>query len=243
MTARYALYLTPPTDHPLWSVGCAWLGRGADGLSAGQPRLHRRQPWRYGFHATLKAPMRLASGMTESDLLAAVGDLVCRHSAFELPLLAVSTLGRSLALRPVAPPTADHPLRRLADDCVRGLDAFRAPMTPVELVHRVSKTALDAEQEDLLRRWGYPHVLERWHWHYTLSDPLVDPEVCRSLARDARSWFADAVQTPCRCDAVSVFHEPEAGAPLRVVGRFALARARGAQNDAGVPERGVFIPA
>ncbi|MEI7447890.1 MAG: DUF1045 domain-containing protein, partial [Burkholderiales bacterium] len=136
---RYAAYWLPATTHPLWAAGCAWLGRDPrdGGPGSGPARPWASAPWRYGFHATLKAPCRLASGATESGWLDAVGAVAARHAAFELPALRVATLDDFLALRPVADPPADHPLRRLADDCVAGLDALRAPPEAAELARRL----------------------------------------------------------------------------------------------------------
>ena len=63
VTPRYAVYWTPPADHPLWRAGCDWLGRDAERAQVDRPgegpEALTRAPRRYGFHATLKAPMRL----------------------------------------------------------------------------------------------------------------------------------------------------------------------------------------
>lgn len=57
--SRWAVYWTPEPAHPLWRAGCEWLGRDPAADTDGVPPPHRRAPWRYGFHATLKAPMPL----------------------------------------------------------------------------------------------------------------------------------------------------------------------------------------
>ena len=69
----------------------------AGGLRVARPRRRRRgrrgraspraaaAPWRYGFHATLKAPMALAGDVHESNWLAAVRALAARYEPFEMP--------------------------------------------------------------------------------------------------------------------------------------------------------------
>ena len=69
LAPRYAVYWMPEPGHPLWAAGCTWLGRdgGAGGAGGGPARRHVASPWRYGFHATLKAPLRFAPGVREND--------------------------------------------------------------------------------------------------------------------------------------------------------------------------------
>ena len=73
--ARVAVYYAPEPDDPLWRAGCAWLGP-----RPGQQRAALPQPdlpdiaaspptrARYGFHATLKPPMRLATELRTAFL-------------------------------------------------------------------------------------------------------------------------------------------------------------------------------
>src|SRR5574341_1305941 len=101
MSTRYAVYYAPPADHPLWRAGCAWLGRDARaGEPPGAPPPHAGEPWRYGFHATLKPPLRLAPGRGEAELLAELQRLVREHEPFEMPVLRVGTLAGFVALLP-----------------------------------------------------------------------------------------------------------------------------------------------
>ena len=170
---RHAVYFAPSPQHPLWALGCRWLGRDADvSLSVGAPSDPLvSTPWRYGFHATLKAPMALADDERESNWLAAVRALAARHEPFEMPTLRVALLSDFIALRPVEPLAASHPLRRLADDCVIALDPWRAPPAACER-ERPSRVPLDARQRENLDRLGYAFVLEDWRFHMTLSNSL-----------------------------------------------------------------------
>jgi hypothetical protein len=225
MTHRHAIYFAPDAAHPLWHAGCAWLGRDA---RAGQP-LHPpasdavREAWRYGFHATLKAPMRLRDGATEAALLQALQVVAERTPAFDMPPLQVGWLDRFIALRPAVPVAADHPLRRVADACVAGLDTLRAPMTPAER-ERYLRAGLSERQREQVQRWGYAHVLEDWRFHLTISKVWPDPGVpeAGAMCEAARHHFAAALARPLRFDALCVFVEPAPGEPFVLTRRIAL---------------------
>ncbi len=221
MSPRYALYFAPAAHHPLWLAGCAWLGRDPESGAAGASGAQRGEPRRYGFHATLKPPFALRDGVTRSQLLAALSRFVDERAPFAMPPLAVAVLADFVALRPVA--EAGAPLRRLADDCVRLFDDFRAPPSAAEHARRLA-TALDAGQRANVERWGYPHVLEHWRFHMTLSDALADAAGRDALRADATRHFAAALAEPLRCDGVALFVEDVPGADFRLLRRFEFAR-------------------
>jgi hypothetical protein len=182
---------------------------------------------RYGFHATLKAPIALASGAVEHDFFDAVERLAARTSRFVMPRLVVSMLRDFIALVPEHPVEPDHPLRRLADACVSELDALRQAPTAQELQRRARSYALDSREAEFLRRWGYPHVFERWQFHMTLGDPMrVDSDdrpVQDQLRAEAPQHFAAALVEPLVCASISVFAEPSPGEPFVLSRRCALA--------------------
>jgi hypothetical protein len=224
MSPRYAVYYTPPQSHALWHAGCDWLQRDPSSDEARRPtRAHVAEPWRYGFHATLKAPMRLAPGCTEAGLRDAVSQLAQRTPRFVMPALSVQWLGHFLALQPQTPLPPTHPLRRLADACVTELDTWRAEPSPDELQRRLA-APLDATQRELLQRHGYPHVLDRWRFHMTLSDSLPADAALRDAMHQAASQhFASALRQPLECIALSLFVEPAPGQPFRLLHRDPLA--------------------
>jgi hypothetical protein len=222
MSARYAIYLTPPADHPLWQAGCTWLGRDPSSDLAPSPPSRRAVPWRYGFHATLKAPMRLAEGTSMQGLHAALCVLSRQLQPFDMPVLDVGTLTDFLVLQTAAPLDPVHPLHRLADTCVRDLDSFRDPATAADLQRLHSRSVLDDHQSELLLRWGYPHVLDRWVFHCTLSDPVADDGERQVWLDLARTFFSPALERPWRCDALSLYVEPSAGAPMQLLRRYPL---------------------
>lgn len=196
MTApsRYAIYHLPPPG-PLADFAAAWLGWDcATGHEPPSPDFSdlpapvrprsalTEDPRRYGFHATLKAPFRLAPGQDEAGLDRAITALAARLAPVDLPGLTLSRLGRFLALVPEAPSPA---LQDLAARCVRDLDPFRAPLTPEEIARR-RPDRLTERQRALLDRWGYPHVLEEFRFHMTLTGPLepVEAEPVQALLAD-----------------------------------------------------------
>lgn len=226
---RQAIYFAPAPDHPLWQAGCRWLGRDA---RAGQPlslpaHAHVAAPWRYGWHATLKAPMRLADGMTQPQWLQAVQQLAAAQSAFLMPTLQVGWLGGFLALRPAEPIDSNHPLPRLADACVIGLDHWRATPTKAEL-QRHLHAPTDTRRQTLARHYGYPHVLEHWRFHMTLTDDisLLSSGERITLLQAARDHFSAALSQPLRCDAICIFAEPAPGQPFVLTHRVALGLAQ-----------------
>jgi hypothetical protein len=218
MSRRYAVYWTPEPHHPLWRAGCTWLGRDVDGRVTGPPPPGRAAPWRYGFHATLKPPMRLAEGMDPSLLQAELAALVRTVPAFPLPPLQVRTLANFVVLQLAQTP---EPLQALADRCVMQLDPLRRPSDELEVARRLH--GLDDEQRRLLHRWGYPHVLHRWRFHLTLSDTWAPPHHLEQMRLEAEAWFAPALATPLHVESVALFEESGPGRALDCIARFALA--------------------
>jgi putative phosphonate metabolism protein len=176
--ARYAIYFAPQ-DGPLARFGAAWLGwdlaaaaRVAHPPAAGvDVAAVTETPRRYGFHATLKPPMRLAAGRDAAGLSRALGAVCATLAPVRLDGLALSRLGRFLALTPVGDAAA---LNAAAARLVAGLDDFRAPPDAAELARRRASGLTAAEERNLVR-WGYPYVMDAFRFHMTLTDALADP--------------------------------------------------------------------
>ncbi len=225
---RFAVYYAPEPTHPLWDAGCNWLGRDPSRPEVRvAPREATGEPRRYGFHATLKPPMRLRAGSKFDEFLEGVAALAAGTARFEMPALEVRTLGRVSALRPAEAIDAGHPLRRLADACVRELDPWRAPADARETQRRLADPSLSSTQKELLKRWGYAHVFEHWRFHMTLSDSLPDDAAGAArrelLRQEAQRHFAAALAQPLACESVCVFCEPAEGAAFVLTHRFRLA--------------------
>jgi Protein of unknown function (DUF1045) len=221
--ARAGLYFCPSDDDPLFAAGAAWLGRDpASGAPARQPAFAgiediTAEARGYGFHATLKPPMRFAAGTSWFGLLAALDGLAGEIPPFDLPPLAVADLHGFLALRETA---ACPPLQALADACVVRLDRFRAPPTEAELARR-RRATLTPRQDALLAMYGYPYVLDTWFFHMTLTRRLTAEEHLVWRPR-AEAYFADALARPRRVTDICVFTQSGPGAPFVIAERVAL---------------------
>lgn len=219
---RVAIYYAPAPSDPLWTAASAWLGWDAErGAPVPQPYVpgivdFTAEPRLYGFHATLKPPMRLATDY--ASLMDDVARLAQTIPAFSLPPLAVANLSGFLALRETA---ACLPLHRLADACVTALDPHRAPSTNAELTRRRA-AGLDAAQDANLIRWGYPHVLAAWRFHMTLTRRMA-PEEHATVRPAVESHLASALARPRVVSALTIFTQSALGAPFRIAERVALA--------------------
>lgn len=226
---RYAIYFAPHPSSDWGLAGSTWLGRcAASGQPLRQPTVAgvapdvfarlTAAPARYGWHATLKAPFTLAEGVSQIDLERHLAAVCATLPAFTLPPLAVTKPGAFLALTPGTP--CAH-LQRVADACVTQLHALAAPLPPSELVRRRGD-GLSDRQEALLQTWGYPHVLEQFRFHFSLTGALngVPVSVSEALGQAAQAWFA--ALPPCPFHAVSLFVEPAPGQALQWLGQWPL---------------------
>jgi putative phosphonate metabolism protein len=227
MTTRYALYAAPPPDDPLWHFGSSAIGYDAAlardvAFPAGA--LFDRPDWaglteeprRYGFHGTLKAPFELAQGASEADLLEAAMIFAERRPAITLPSLSVALLKSFVALVPASP---SDDLARLAADCVRDLDAFRAPMGDGDRARRLN-SPLTKRQVTQLDRYGYPYIFDDFRFHMTLTGSL--PELLRQPVRTALAEAYAPLAAPFRLDAVALFRQDGRQGRFSILARFPL---------------------
>jgi hypothetical protein len=176
-------------------------------------------PRRYGFHATLKPPFALAPGADESGLRERLSAFASAREAFEARPLAVRAIGGFLAL---VPRSEDDRIASLAAASVERFDDLRAPPPSAELARRRS-AGLSARQDELLRRWGYPYVIDEFRFHMTLTERLDAEErgrICALLERR----FSRLAETRLSIDAVAVFVEPAPGARFRELARYPFSR-------------------
>jgi len=223
LLARVAVYYAPRPDDPLFAAGATWLGRDPESdAPAPQPDIPdiaevTAEPRLYGFHATLKPPMRLAEGRQWFDVLEAARKLADRTAAFDLPRLAVRDPYGFLALRETIP---CPPLQALADACVEHIDPFRAPSSEAELARR-RRANLSAEQDAMLTRWGYPYVFTTWFFHMTLTRRLTAVEKAR-FQPAAEAYFARALGVPRRVNDLCLFSQAAPDAPFVIAERLPL---------------------
>jgi ribose 1,5-bisphosphokinase len=231
---RYALYFTPSPASPWHAAGSSWVGR--DAVSGGllqQPAIFgvpaelfarlTQDARRYGFHATLKAPFRLADGANPERLLDMVTAFCASQQAIVLQRPHVARHRDFLAL---LIDDADGAVAELAGHCVSHFDRLRAPLTPAEIARR-HRDKLNERQEALLQRWGYPYTEEYFRFHMTLSGALSAqaPDVTARIQQAAQQHFAAVLETPLVIDGLSIMREAEPGAPFMLWQRCSFAQA------------------
>ncbi len=228
---RYAIYHAPRRDGAtadFASFGADWLGRSAeggvalprpviDGLTEPATRALTEAPRKYGLHATIKAPFRLADGRTQAGLVAALEGFCATEAPVRLAGLVMARLGGFLALIPQGD-TSD--LNRLAARTVADFDAFRAPLTPADVARR-NPDALTEGERDNLHRWGYPYVMEAFRFHMTLTGSLPDAVLSR-VETGLAPHLSVVVPRPYIIEDLCLFGEDEAGL-FHVLHRAALA--------------------
>lgn len=226
---RYAIYFAPSSGSPHAEFGAQWLGRDAMAPQRAMPALEMggiaaEARWaqcvtarRYGLHATLKPPFRLAESATLAELELALQALARAHAPFELPVQ-VARLSDFLAWRPVH--QDDTRPGDLAADCVARLDGFRQAPDAAELARR-RQAGLTPGQEALLQRWGYPFVMESFRFHLTLSDALPAQDLA-AMHEGLQRASVGLASLPLPIDALSLFVEAEPGAAFTCLRRYAL---------------------
>ena len=209
MTERFAIYFAPASGALLAERAETWLAQGdLQGLTVSARR--------YGFHATLKAPMGLAAGADRAQLEMALEEFAGRTAPVEVTLR-VDLLDGFLALIPAEQPQA---LTDFAASVVVAFEPLRAPLEPAERERRL-KAPLSGRQIELIELYGYPYVLEEFQFHMTLTDRLAVEQREAMRARGA-DWFAGALSVPVRLDRLVLFHEAEPGAAFRRLDDFVL---------------------
>lgn len=210
---RYAIYYAPDARHSLTLAAESWLGHSVwrnasvdqphhEGLTSSDLCDLTASPRRYGFHATLKAPFRLAKDRREAELSDAIARFAGRREQVNVEKLTLRWIGSCLAL---VPERQSEALQDLAMDIVWHLDAFRAPMNARERARRM-QADLTEHQAALLDRWGYPYVDDEFRFHMTLTGH-VESDREASVEAAARTHFADFLDQPLPIDRLTLFKQ------------------------------------
>lgn len=226
---RYAIYFTPPREHPLTRAASSWLGRDAfsgltlphaerTGLALGELAYFTAVPRRYGFHGTLKAPFRLSPDFSEEDLVDAAEQFSRRIRPVTIERVTVARLGGFFAIVPQEPNPA---LSEFAGQVVAIFDRLRAPLTEKEFQRR-DPEKLSTSQLRNLQNWGYPYVFDDFRFHMTLTGH-VEPDDRPRLQAALDRHFSDVLAEPLDIDHLAIFVEREAGAPFEVHSIFPIA--------------------
>ncbi|MCZ8183593.1 MAG: DUF1045 domain-containing protein [Beijerinckiaceae bacterium] len=226
---RYAVYFAPDAGSALSRFGTGIIGYDAwSGLDMPfDPPVMAEvnailnadwHPRRYGFHATLKAPITLADPDGEGALL----DFAARYAAtarsVRLDGLALEWLGNNFALRPEGDVTA---LNALAFEIVRAFDPFRAPLTEAERARRLAGK-LTPRQIENLDCWGYHYVDADFWFHMTLTGPIA-PERQAEIASALEEAYRRVPSRPVLIDNVTIFRQDSRSVPFRILQRFPFA--------------------
>jgi putative phosphonate metabolism protein len=221
---RYAIYFAPDPRCDLWRFGARLLGYDAHaGIDLRFPEEALRvapdweelsaDPRKYGFHATLKAPLPLAPGKTEAELVSACASFAAKARPVPVIRPTVDAISGFLA---IVPAERSGALEQLAAGCVRDFDAFRAPLSDADRERR-NPSQLTSRQRTYLDQWGYPYVMEEFRFHMTLTGRLN--EARRGPILDMlRAGFAKLKLTTLAIDRIALFRQESRDA------RFAIAR-------------------
>jgi putative phosphonate metabolism protein len=225
---RYAIYYTAAPGSALDRFGSAMLGYDAYGgcdlpFPEGVPPDWRdlsEDPRKYGFHATLKAPMTLAEGKTEADVTAACKTFASAPRSIPIIRPVVDSISGFIA---VIPATPSPELQQLAADATREFDSLRAPLTAEDRARR-NPAKLSPRQCDYLDRWGYPYVMEEFRFHMTLTGRL---EAARreTVVAMLRERFAQIDLARLAVDRIALFRQDSATSRFSIIEHWPL-RAR-----------------
>lgn len=226
---RYAIYFTPAKIDALTRKASRWLGRDAftgdlhDDHSAFAETT--AEPRRYGFHATLKAPFTLADNCSEDELLEALESFVRSRHAFDIPKVVIGNLGPFFAL---VPDETHEPLQNFAADVVTYFEPFRAPLSDADIARRRPQDLSESQRRNLVD-WGYPHVMDDFRFHMTLTGP-VDISNRAHMSEVLNAEFSDFTNRSLPISGLGLFVEPARGQPFRVHTWLPLLNANERQN-------------
>jgi putative phosphonate metabolism protein len=220
---RYAIYHASPPGSVSDRFGAGLLGYDAwngEDLPFPDDVLRKAADWReltedprrYGFHATLKAPMSLAESRSEAELLAACADFARASRPIPIIRPVVSSISGFIAVTPAEP---SEELQQLAADCVSAFDPFRAPLTPQDRARR-SPEKLTPRQREYLDRWGYPYVMEEFRFHMTLTGRL-DAARHGPILKMLRERFSTIGLERLAIDRIALFRQDDARSRFHVL--------------------------
>jgi putative phosphonate metabolism protein len=222
---RYAIYFVPAVQSALYRFGSAHLGYDCytgndiafpDVLPLSPPawRELTQEPRRYGFHATLKAPFRVADGADEAGLVEAF-HAFCGAEALAAFTPVIAVIEGFIAIVPSGnEPTVD----RLAAACVTAFDRFRAPLDARDRERRLA-AGLSERQVQNLDRWGYPYVFEDFRLHLTLTGRLPAERQATVLPFLREQFAAARGPGAVQIDHIALLRQENTEARFRILSR------------------------
>lgn len=228
---RYAIYYAPEPGSALDTFGQTWLGhRGPGALTAAiggagtisPQRIEQltESPRRYGFHGTLKPPFELNPTNTPEGLIAAARVFARSRAPIDLPPLELAVIGKFIALTPISESAA---LERLAAACVRAFEGYRTPLSKdQEEDYKLNK--LTVHQEQMLKHWGYPYVMEEFRFHISLTDRIDDDRERQSVMELLTALAQPVLPQPIQIRDLVVFAQDGIGLPMKPLERIPFGR-------------------
>ncbi len=225
---RYALYWVPRADTAFAAFAREWFGMDAEtgqswpararyGLEPDLADRATASPRRYGCHATLKAPFRVAEGATEAAISAALADFCGRRGAVA-GRLKLRRLSHFLALTLVeGAAEADW----LADQCVTHFDRFRAPLSEADRARRAHDLPPLARRH--LEQFGYADIFSRFLFHITLAGPL-EPDELERVETALTPATQPLASEPFSLGDICLCGDPGGGGLFKVLSRHPLLR-------------------
>jgi putative phosphonate metabolism protein len=237
---RYAIYYAAALESDLHRFGSELLGydayTGEDLAFPGEITKRipdwqslTQDPRKYGFHATLKAPISLAPGKTEPELLAACEEFSGMQRPIPVIRPVVSLISGFIA---IVPADSAPEVGKLATDCVRAFDKFRAPLTAEDRARR-NPSKLTERQRDQLDRWGYPYVMEDFRFHMTLTGRLTEERRTPVLSH-LQQYFSTLNMTTLQIDRIAVFRQDAADTRMRIISHHVLALVTATASQASI---------
>lgn len=234
---RYAIYYAPDRGSELDRFGSRWLGRSAwsgrevpfffcEGVRKERLEQITCEPRHYGFHATLKPPFQLKRSLTREQLLEEMERFVQNQTPFTLPVLQVNRIGKFIAL---SPQKDNRQLQSLGDGCVKAFDYFRAPPSKEELKKR-QIPLLSSSQRNILNQWGYPFLMEEYRFHLTLTGKIDDENELQLIQSKIEPIIAPYLRAPQILDSISLFYQPAASMPFKIIEQFRFPSSDHAMN-------------
>jgi putative phosphonate metabolism protein len=223
---RYAIYYAPEPGSTLDRLGSQLLGYDAyRGIALSFPGGIEFEDWReltqdprkYGFHGTLKAPMSLAPGKDEDQLLTACAAFAGEPRGIPVVEPVVDLISGFIALVPAKPSAV---LEALAADCVRAFDPFRADLTENDRARR-NPSKLSPRQVGYLDRWGYPYVFDEFRFHMTLTGRVAADRAADIVAM-LRRRLSDVTCEKLPIDRLALFRQDSDREPFRIIAHWPL---------------------
>jgi len=225
--SRFAIYYLPSESNLLSNFASSWFGWNPHlGMEVSYPVWKNlnfniaeltSEPGKYGLHGTLKPPFPLAKQENFEELRVAILKLSRSIKKFKIPSITLRVIDGFIA---IVPTIRNERIDYLAEKCVKELDDFRGPES-LENIKKRRSVGLSERQENHLRRWGYPYVLDDFNFHLTMTEKLR-PEVSERVFLVLASKLESVLMAPLLVDKIFLCGESVENGKFKVIEKFSL---------------------